>query len=159
MDGAGSSLTLSGVGGPGTGGNSENQGAFLTIGRETGSVGTATVTDGGSILIRDGGQDATSGGPGLSSDAMRVRRAPSPSRAPTSTITIESTGPSFRGGRRSSPDAMDNGEMLVEDGARGRRQRATRRTRSRNFIVGANPGSVGRLDGDERRRDLGVGVA
>src|SRR5205814_10348207 len=55
VDGIGSALTLSGVTTAisGTSGN----GAGMTVGRETGGIGTVAVTNGGAILIRDGGQN------------------------------------------------------------------------------------------------------
>ncbi|MEO8305840.1 MAG: hypothetical protein ABI724_17145, partial [Betaproteobacteria bacterium] len=120
VDGAGSSITLSGVGGLGTGAGNENQGAFLTIGRQLGSQGTATVTNGGSILISDGGQAATAGGPGLqigrdtgSSGSLTVSGA-------TSSITIQSTVQSV-GPFSLSPELTvgrnGSGTMLVENGA------------------------------------------
>ena len=91
VDGAGSSLTLSGVGGAGT--TSQDQGPFLTIGRENGSVGTANVTNGGSILIRDNGQNATAGSPGMQIGRDMGSVGYVTVSGATSSITAQTTGP------------------------------------------------------------------
>ena len=74
VDGVNSSITLSGVGAAGTGAGNEGNGAFMTLGRDSGGVATATVTGGASILIRDGGHDTINSAVGSNLGAMRVRR-------------------------------------------------------------------------------------
>ena len=130
VDGTGSSLTLSGVGGLHSG--SDNAGAFLTLGRDAGGVAVATVTNGGSILVSDGGQAATNGSVGIrlgrdagSSGTLTVS-------GPTSQVTIEQTGagtsvPFLDVGR------LGTGVMTVTNGAKV----AVNGTLERDIYVGS----------------------
>jgi T5SS/PEP-CTERM-associated repeat protein len=141
VDGAGSQLTLSGICGLNTG--CDNHGAFLSLGRDTGSVATATVTSGGAILIRDGGQAASGGGLGLligwdsglgpGSGSLTVSGA-------TSRVTVEQTGAGT-----TNPFIIvgqaGTGTMTVTDGAKA----AVNGTAERDLVVGNAVGGSGTL--------------
>jgi T5SS/PEP-CTERM-associated repeat protein len=138
VDGAGSQLTLSGVCGVNTG--CDGNGAFINIGRDSGSQAFVNVTNGGKILVSDGGQAANNGSTGFwlgrdasSSGTMLVSGA-------TTTVTVEQTGagtavPLIMVGR------VGNGAMTVTDGANV----FVNGPSERDFIVGGAAGGTGTL--------------
>jgi T5SS/PEP-CTERM-associated repeat protein len=115
VDGVGSALTLSGVTTAASG--TAGIGAGMSIGRETGGIGTVAVTNGGAILIKDGGQNATASGVG-----MLLGRDAGASGSLTvsgtgSKVTIEQTG---SGSSTVSPGmtigSTGSGQLVVNGG-------------------------------------------
>ena len=143
IDGAGSKLTLSGICVVNSG--CDGHGAFLGIGRDSGSVGTVSVTNGGAILVRDGGQAASGGGLGIlvgwddgtgagaGSGSLTVSGA-------NSSVTVLQTGAGAKNPFINVGDA-GTGTMTVSDHATV----AVNGTIQRNFIVGNNAGGDGTL--------------
>ena len=138
IDGAGSALKLSGVGGVNTG--SDNAGAFMNVGRDADSVATVNVTNGALLSINDGGQAATTGSTGLqlgrdatSSGTMLV------SGAGTQVIVAQtgsgSSFPTIVVGRAGT------GQMTITNGATV----AVNGTSERDVVVGNAAGGTGTL--------------
>jgi T5SS/PEP-CTERM-associated repeat protein len=143
VDGVGSQLTLSGVCGVNTG--CDGNGAFINIGRDAGSHALVNVTNGGKILVSDGGQAANNGSVGFwlgrdanSSATMLVSGA-------GSQVVVEQTGagtanPLVMIGRAGTGDlTVTNGASLAVNGT------LEREIIVGNAIGGGAAGGVGTL--------------
>jgi T5SS/PEP-CTERM-associated repeat protein len=141
VNGAGSSLTLSGVL---SAGNGNGAGAAMIVGRDAGGgVGAVTVSNGGSILISDGGQNATASGVGMllgrdagSSGSLTVSGA-------SSTLTIEQTS----AGSTATPGMTigQSGSGTVEVTAGGAITISNAGTGGGGITIARNAGSTGSL--------------
>ena len=116
IDGAGSSLALSGVGGLNTQGF-DNIGGLLQIGRDTNGVGSVSVTNGGSILVSDGGQSATAGGMAIVLGRDATSTGSLTVSGGTSSIRIEQTGAGSTSGAGMNIGSSGTGTVLVNGGA------------------------------------------
>jgi T5SS/PEP-CTERM-associated repeat protein len=144
VSGAGSQLVVAGVGGVNTQGL-DGAGGILDVGRNQGfggGTGTLNVTDGGSVVVSDNGQAASTGG-------VRLRVGNGAGSTGTvlvsgagSSIVVSSTGggtvvPSVRigdGGGTGQITISNGGSVSVLGGGQ------------RNFIVGQGSGSSGTLN-------------
>ena len=141
VDGLDSKLTLSGTCGVNSG--CDGHGAFLSVGRDPGSHGTATVSNGGAILLSDGGQAASTGG-GLGivigfNTGNTGTGLVSVSGA-SSSVTVEQLG---NGAQTPFINVGDGGTgtLAVSDGAHVN----VNGPLQRNINVGVNPGGNGTL--------------
>jgi T5SS/PEP-CTERM-associated repeat protein len=116
VDGSGSQLTLSGIGGVNTGANNENNAGFMTIGRDGNAVGSAFVTNGGSILLSDGGQNAT-GGAGINLGREAGSSGSLTVSGLGSHITIEQTGAGSTAASVMNIGRAGSGQLSVTGGA------------------------------------------
>jgi T5SS/PEP-CTERM-associated repeat protein len=115
VSGAGSQLAVAGVGGQNTQ-TLDGVGALIRVGSNSGGSGTLNVSNGGSVLMSDNGQAASTGSMGL-----RVGVAGSSGTVDVagvgSSIVVSSTSP----GTATNPSVIvgqgGNGSMTIRDGA------------------------------------------
>ncbi len=142
VDGAGSQLTVAGVGGVNTQGL-DGVGGLVVVGRNRnnggGGVGALNVTDGGSVLISDDGQAASTG-------SMGLRLADGADSIGTANVSGASIVVSSTGGTATTPYVVvgqgGTGTMTVSNGG----SVLVQGSGQRNFIVGNSSVGSGALD-------------
>jgi T5SS/PEP-CTERM-associated repeat protein len=142
IDGTGSALTLSGVTSA-VNGNTPGVGAGITVGRETGSVGAIAVTNGGSLVMRDSGQNATASGVGILFGRDAGASGSLTVSGPGSAVTIEQTGVGSTANPGMTIGNSGSGTVLVTGG--GAVTISQGGTGGGGITIASNTGSTGML--------------